>query len=317
MTDLGPHLAPCVIPWTERYEIDEEAFRTHARYLATIDGMTGIVVNPHAGEVYSLSKEERLKVLRLTVEELKGRSNIVCGLSPSPDNNAAAVEFARAAEDNGADALLVMAPHWFAFGVNTEPEIAYGYLEQVAAAVKLPLLVYQLGSWTGAHYSIETLRRMCEIDSVVGVKMVTMDTQEFEDTVVALRSLSKKLRVYTGNDNVMLYNYLAGADGSLVGLHNAYAEIFIEMFDAVQRRDFETAVSLHERQFNVTRVLFADPPLKYRSRYKAAAMLQGKLPSARLRPPLPEIAGAELDAIKSALEQADLLRPWARATVSV
>jgi 4-hydroxy-tetrahydrodipicolinate synthase len=316
MGDPGAHLAPCVIPWKEDYTVDEAALRKHARYLADVPGMTGVVFNPHAGEVYSLTRDERLEILRIGVDELHGASNVVCGLSPSPDTNRAAVEFARAAEDAGADALLVMAPHWFAFGVNTQPEIAYGYLEEVARATTLPLLVYQLGSWTGAHYSIETLRRMCEIDSVVGVKMVTMDTQEFEDTVVSLRSLGKSIRIYTGNDNVMLYNYISGADGTLVGLHNSYAELLIEMFDAVKRGENNYAVELHHRQFEITRVLFAPPPMKYRSRYKAAAMLQGKLPSARLRPPLPEIAGEELDAIKRSLEAADLLRPWPKKVVA-
>ncbi len=306
---LGRHLAPCVVPWTADYQIDEPALRKHIRYLASVPGMTGVVLNPHAGEVYSLSQAERLEVLRIGVSELKGKSKVVFGLHPQPENNMAAFEAARAAEAAGADAMLVMAPHWFAFGANSEPEIVYAYIEGIARAVRIPLVVYQLGDWTGAHYTIPTLRRVCEIDSVIGVKMVTMDTQEFEDTLIALRSLKKTLCVYTGNDNVMLYNFIAGADGTLVGLHNCMAEPLIEMFQAVQSHDYAEAVELHDRLFNLVRILFAPPPLKYRARYKAAAFLQSKIPSARLRPPHAEITGSELEAIRIGLREAGLLEP--------
>src|SRR3990172_11765419 len=81
---LGNHLAPCVVPYTKDYEIDERDLRRHIQYLASIPGMNGVVVNPHAGEVYSQSREERLRILEIGVDALKGRSKVVAGGGPPP-----------------------------------------------------------------------------------------------------------------------------------------------------------------------------------------------------------------------------------------
>jgi dihydrodipicolinate synthase/N-acetylneuraminate lyase len=77
----------------------------------------------------------------------------------------------------------------------------------------------------------------------------------------------------------------------------------------VQSHDYAKATEIHDRLFHIIRILFAPPPLKYRARYKAAAFLQGKIPSARLRPPHAEITGGELEAIRMGLREAGLLEP--------
>jgi 4-hydroxy-tetrahydrodipicolinate synthase len=307
---LGNHLAPCIIPYTEDYEIDEPALRKHIKYLANVPGMDGVVMNPHAGEVYSQTGAERLHILEIAVDELKGKAKVIAGVAPSPDTTKVAVEMAQEYQRAGADGLLLMAPHWFAFGVNTMPQVGVDYVQQVADAIDIPIMLYELGSWTGAHYTLETLAKICEDDRIVAVKVVTMghrDATEFEEISKVLHGLSHPVAVLTGNDNVLLYNFLANADGTLVGLHNSYAELIIDMFNAVQSGDLTTALKLHRQQEYITEVLFAPPPMMYRSRYKFAAYLQGKVPNYRMKPPLPEVSEAEKKLIKEALLKCNLL----------
>src|SRR3989304_44945 len=171
---LGNHLAPCVVPYTNDYEIDERDLRRHIQYLASIPGMNGAVVNPHPGEGYSPSRKGRLRILEIGVDALKGRSKVVAGVAPTPDTTKAAIELAREYERAGADGILLMAPHWFAFGVNATPEVGGGDVRRVADAVNIPILIYQLGSWTGDPYTLAQRARMCEDSRVVGVKVVTM-----------------------------------------------------------------------------------------------------------------------------------------------
>ncbi len=307
---LGNHLAPCIVPYTGDYEIEERDLRRHVRYLASIPGMDGVVFNPHAGEVYSQTREERARILEIGVDELKGRSKVVGGVAPTPDTTKAAIELAKEYERAGADGILLMAPHWFAFGVNAMPKVGTEYVRRVADAINIPILIYQLGSWTGAHYTLETLVKMCEDPRVVGVKVVTMghrDAVEFEQTARALHALPHPVAVLTGNDNVLLYNFIAGADGTLVGLHNAYGELIVEMFNAVQSGNLRRALELHRQQEFITEVLFSPPPMMYRSRYKYAAYLQGKISSCRLKPPLPEVDEQEKRCIRDALVACNLL----------
>lgn len=307
---LGNHLAPCIVPYAQDYKIDEAALQRHVSYLISVPGMNGVIFNPHAGEVYSQSRAERLRILEIGLSEINGRAKVVAGVAPTPDTTTAAIELAQEYERAGADGILLMAPHWFAFGVNAMPHVGVEYVRRVADSINIPILLYQLGSWTGAHYAMDTLATMCEDRRVVGVKVVTMgyrDAVEFETTVKALHSLPHPVAVLTGNDNVLLYNFLAGADGTILGLHNVYAELIIEMFQAVQVGDLQQALELHRRQELITEVLFSPPPMMYRSRYKYAAYLQGKVPSYRMKPPLPEVEEPEKKRIKEALMTCKLL----------
>src|SRR3989304_8675535 len=97
----GNHLAPCVVPYTKDYEIDERDLRRHIQYLASIPGMNGVVVNPHAGEVYSQSREERLRILEIGVDALKGRSKVVAGGGGTRATSTPAIELAREYERGG------------------------------------------------------------------------------------------------------------------------------------------------------------------------------------------------------------------------
>jgi len=95
-------------------------------------------------------------------------------------------------------------------------------------------MIFQLPKWTGAHYTLDNLQAICANPNVVGVKIVTWDTDEFESTARMLHALPHRPRAYTGNDTTFLYNFLGGADGTLLGYNNVAVEIVIAIYDAVQ-----------------------------------------------------------------------------------
>ncbi|MBI3914283.1 MAG: dihydrodipicolinate synthase family protein [Chloroflexi bacterium] len=299
--DLGHHLVPPVMIFHDDYSIDEAGFRRYLQKLLDTSGVSSLVMNAQAGEGDSLSTEERLRVLRIGLEEARGKAKIVATVSPSPDSTAAAIRIAADSADAGADAILLMPPRWFGGGVNLVPEVALEYVEAIARAVDIPLIIFQLNPTTWVHYKLDLLRRMCEIDNVIGIKSVTADVAETEDNVRALHSLPRQVRVYTGNDIIMFYDYLAGVDGTLLGNMNVHPRELIEMFDAVKRNDLIRAREIHWQLAPISRVLFALPHLSFRSRYKEAARMLGIIESATVRPPLPKVSGEEKTKIQQAL----------------
>lgn len=307
--DLGRHIVPSVCPFRDDGEIDEAGLRQHLRYLASVQGIGAVAFNLYAGEVHSLSREERLRVLDIGVRELDGKVPVICGVQPIPDTTREAIAFAKEAAARGADALLLMGPAWFAFGANTVPGVAVSYAHAVLDAVDRPFMIFQLPKWTGAHYTLDNLRAICAKPNVVGVKIVTWDTDEFEATARMLHALPHRPRAYTGNDTTFLYNFLGGADGTLLGYNNVALEIVIAMYDAVQSGDLSAAMALQRRQEPLVRVLFAEPPMLYRSRYKYAAAHLGRFQGPRMRAPLPDVDDRDAEVIHRALATANLLIP--------
>ncbi len=303
---IGPHLAALVVPFTPRDEVDEAALRGLIRYVAGTKLMHGVVVNAHAGEVASLTLAERRRVVEIMVDEAhRHRLQAVAGIDPHPATYAGTVQMGQEIEAMGADAILLMAPSWFTWGIT--PDVVHDYVKALADGVKTPILFFTMGAYSGVNYTPEIVRRVAEVQGVVGVKDTMWSTDGFEANLRALRQVPRPFTVLTGNDVHLFYNFLAGADGTLLILNVLYPEIVMEMFDGVRSGDIQRARNAHQRQEELARLLFAPPMLKMVPRMKEALAMLGRLPRADVRPPLPRLAAEERAALRQALIKAKLL----------
>src|ERR1044071_4885645 len=97
-----------ILPFKADLSIDEPAYRAHLRWLADTRGVTGIVANGHAGEVSSLSREERKRALAIALHEVGGSVPVIAGVYA--DGTQEAIDLARDARAGGAAGLLVFPP---------------------------------------------------------------------------------------------------------------------------------------------------------------------------------------------------------------
>ena len=102
---LRGSLPASLCPFKPDFSIDEDAFAAHVRWLAAASKGGGIVCNGHAGEVASLTRKERKRVIEIAVKEAKGRAPVVAGVYT--DSTPEAIELARDAEAAGASAILL------------------------------------------------------------------------------------------------------------------------------------------------------------------------------------------------------------------
>jgi 4-hydroxy-tetrahydrodipicolinate synthase len=303
---IGPHLAALVVPFTAQDTVDEAALRGLIRYVAGTRIMNGVVVNAHAGEVASLTLDERRVVIEVAVEEAHRHGlQVVAGIDPHPDTHLGAIRMGKEIEAAGADAILLMAPKWFSWGIT--PEVVHGYVKALADHVQTPLLFFTMGAYSGVHYTPEMVRRVADVPRVIGVKDTMWSTDGFEANLRVLREVPRPFTVLTGNDTHLFYNFLAGADGTLLILNVLYPEIVVEMFDGVRAGDIQRARNAHQRQEELARLLFAPPMLKMVPRMKEALVLLGRLPRADVRPPLPRLGPQERAALRQAIIRAKLL----------
>jgi 4-hydroxy-tetrahydrodipicolinate synthase len=111
----------------------------------------------------------------------------------------------------------------------------------------------------------------------------------------------------TGNDHFVFESFLLGADGGLLGLSSMSPGLHVDLFNAVQNREYETALEIRDKIQLLAQTIYARPFRHYRTRSKEALVLQGVIPHAYVRPPLLPISREEVNHIRDVLEQVGLI----------
>src|SRR5687768_15313235 len=228
-----------LLPFTRDLEIDEPAYRAHLRWLADAPGITGIVANGHAGEVSSLSREERRRALAIALDEVAGKVPVVAGVYT--DGTQEAIELGREARAAGAAGLLVFPPTIFMWGAQVKPDMVLRHFSALADAVDLPLIVFEYPPSSGIGYSPETLGELCKLPSVVGVKDWSNDIVAYEKNLRALRASGRPVAMLSSFTMSLMASFLVGADGAISGMGSVAADLQAELFEAVQKGDLDGA----------------------------------------------------------------------------
>jgi 4-hydroxy-tetrahydrodipicolinate synthase len=292
-------------PFLENYAIDDSGVQELAAQLASTDGVGAVFCTGHAGEVAALSREERAHVVRLVTQAVGGRVPVIAGVYTDSINEA--VNLTKDAKQAGASAVTVFPPPIFADGATESSEMPFRLFEALAQRAGVPLVVFQFPRSTGLGYTTETLRRICELPEVVGVKEGSADLVLYERNVRALARLTPPVPVLTSNNTWLFPSLIVGGDGILSGSSSVVAAQHVELLRAVQNGDMLGARARHDRLYPLVQAFYRDPWINMHTRMKEALVLMGRLKRAVVRPPLLPLDDEERGRIQAALEAARLL----------
>src|SRR5258705_3085294 len=152
-----------VTPFQNDLSVDEAALRKLVRRQIE-GGIHFLVPCGTTGENPTLSHQEHLRVVEITLEEARGKVPVLAGAESNDTRKA--VELARECTAMGADGLLVVTPYYN----KPTPEGLYQHYRAIANASRLPIVVYNVPGRTGLNVDAPTLARLAEIETVVGVK---------------------------------------------------------------------------------------------------------------------------------------------------
>jgi 4-hydroxy-tetrahydrodipicolinate synthase len=293
-----------VLPFTADLAIDEPAYRRHLRWLTDTRGVTGIVVNGHASEVSSLSREERARSLAIALDEIGGRCPVVAGVYS--DGTADAVELARDCREAGAAGVLLFPPALFIWGAQLKPDMVLRHYSEVAT-VGLPIIAFEYPPASGIGYAPETLARLAEIPEVAAVKDWSNEIVAFERNLRAVRATGRPVAMLSAFTMSLMATFLLGADGAISGMGSVTADLQAELFEACSKGDLDGARRVNDRLDPLVRVFYAPPFVDMHNRMKEALVMLGRIPAAYVRPPLTPVPAAEREAIRQALVQSGLL----------
>ncbi|HZD52597.1 MAG TPA: dihydrodipicolinate synthase family protein [Woeseiaceae bacterium] len=278
------------------YAVDVEATQKVQDRLIE-DGIDGLVIMGTVGENNSLEREEKLALLRATVEVVDGRVPVVAGVSEL--TTAHAVDYAVNAAAAGVNGLMVLPAMVY---VPTPAELQAHVSAVAKAAAMLPVMLYNNPLTYRVGFAIDDLDQLRDVENIVAIKESEPDTRRVTDIINAF---GERFDVFAGLDDVALECLLLGAKGWVSGLTNAFPEESVALFAAARRGDIETAREIY-RWFMP--LLHLDSAHDLVQGIKLAEQIMGR-GSERVRMPRQVLTGARRREVIELVERAAADRP--------
>jgi len=283
-----------VTPFRRDQSLDEEALRRLVK--RQIDaGINFLVPCGTTGESPTLTHAELHRVVEITIEEARGRVRVVAGAGGY--NTAEVIERARDYEALGAAGILSVSPYYD----KPTQEGLYQHYKAIAAAISLPIILYNIPGRTGVNIEPATVKRLAEIDNIVGVKEASGSISQM---AVVLESVPDSFVVLSGDDAVTIPLMSLGGRGLISVTSNEIPAEMTRITQLCLANDFAAAREIHRKYFRLMEANFIETnpgPVK------AALGLMGLLePVFRL--PLVAPKPENLEKIRSALEAVGLVQ---------
>ena len=232
-----------VTPFTRDEEVDEEALRNLLRFI--LPHVDGVVPCGTTGEFVNMSPAERRQVLEICIDEVGNDVPVIAGTGAASTREA--IQLARHAEEAGAVACLVVAP----FYLHPADKGIYQHFYEVAKAVDLPIILYNIPQTVDAYIPRQVLEDLSEIENIVGLKD---SSGNLPYTMEVLEMTQGRLDVLIGHDEVVLPALAGGCCGMILASAQVIPEIWQEVLHKVQQGDLEGARQSQMRVQKLARI---------------------------------------------------------------
>jgi 4-hydroxy-tetrahydrodipicolinate synthase len=294
---FGRVLTAMVTPFTADGAVDLDAAARVAAHLVE-HGHDGIVVSGTTGESPTTDDAEQVSLLRAVIEAVDGRAKVVAGVGTNDTKHS--IVKARAAEQAGADGLLVVAPYY-----SKPPQAGVlAHVRAIADACGIPLMLYDIPGRTGIPFETETLVRAAEHPRVVAVKDAKGDL--YAGSWVMART---DLAYYSGDDASNLAWLTHGAVGVVSVIGHITGRQNATLVEAVLESDLATAQRVYGELLPAVRGIMTRTQGAIMA--KAALQLVGVLDNRAVRLPLVEATDEQVTLLRSDLAETALLEPTA------
>jgi 4-hydroxy-tetrahydrodipicolinate synthase len=264
-----------VTPFHQDGSIDEAALRNLISWQAE-SGIDFLVPCGTTGETPTLSHDEWLRVIDVTIEVAAGRVPVVAGATSNSTRDA--VEKAKeVAARPGVDAILTASPYYN----KPTQEGQYRHFHAIAEAVDKPVILYNVPGRTGANIEPSTLARLAEVPHILGVKEASGNMTQIAEVCNAV---PERFLVFSGDDAITLPVIALGGVGIISVASNEIPREMAEMTRAALSNDWETARRIHRKYLALMQANFIESnPLPV----KAVLAMMGRIEENYRLPLLP------------------------------
>ncbi len=220
-------------------------------------GIQAVVISGTTGESPTLTDAEKLEMVRRAKKFAGDQCTIIAGTGSSDTRKT--VELSVAAQEAGADALLVVSP---SYSKPTPAGMAAHY-QAIAEKVSVPILLYNVPSRTGVDMPVSLYQHLSGIANIVGVKEASGDIRKITEI---RRACPDSFTVWSGNDDLAVPSMALGAKGIVSVLSNVCPLETCAMAEAATMGDYATAEAIHRELYPLIKALFCETnpiPVKY------------------------------------------------------
>ena len=208
-----------------------------------------VVLAGTTGEAPTLSDNEKLELFRRAKDHVGSSMTVIAGTGSN--DTAHAVELSQAAQEEGADALLVVSPYYN----KATPAGLYAHYLSIAHAVSIPIILYNVPSRTGLDIPVSVYQRLSRVPNIIGVKEASTDITK----IAQIRSTcGDSFTVWSGNDDLTVPAIAMGAKGVISVASNVIPGEMNDMSLAALDGDLDTASDLQCRLTPLLQLLFCE-----------------------------------------------------------
>lgn len=231
---------PAVLTVFDKNEdIDEVGMRQLVSYLIYKE-VDGLYLTGSTGEGFTMSNEERKRVVEIVLDENKGRVPVVVHVGAI--GTRLSIDLAKHAEEAGADGISSVPPFYWKFNENQIVK----YYEEIANSCNLPMIVYNVP--LAGLLGMNAIKRLASIENVKGIKYTAL--AHYEITQIK-DEIGEDFLVYSGADEMAVSGLLSGADGIIGSFYNIMPELFINIKKAIDNKNIDEAQKLQRQAIEI------------------------------------------------------------------
>jgi 1-pyrroline-4-hydroxy-2-carboxylate deaminase len=222
-------------PFKADDSIDFDMFKLNAN--AQLDaGIDAMIIGGSLGEASTLSAEEIFDLLRYAKQALKRKVPVVVNIAEQ--STRAALRFAREAEKNGADGLMLLPPMRY----KADERETVEYFKKVSDETSLPIMIYN----NPVDYKIEvTLDMFNDLSSIPNICAVKESTRDVSNVTRMKNRFGDRFKILCGVDTLALEEFALGADGWVCGLGDAFPEETVTIFRLMKTGRYPEALEIY------------------------------------------------------------------------
>ncbi len=258
------------------------------------EGIHFLVPCGTTGESVTLSHQEYLKVVEITVQTARGRVPVIAGAGGN--NTAKVIELVGELGRRGVDGILSVSPY---YNTPTQEGI-YQHFKAIAESTGLPVVIYNVPGRTSSNVLPDTLLRLAEVPGILGVKEASGDISQIGEICT---QAPERFRVFSGDDSLTLPLIALGGHGIISVASNEVPGMMAQLASACLDGRWQEARALNRRLYPLMKVNFVESnPIPV----KAALAMMGRINEV-YRLPLVKISDAGRAKLKSVLKNLALI----------
>jgi len=223
-----------ITPFYQDESINFEALRKIIRYQLD-GGVHGIFVIGTTGEFYAMTLDQKRAIIETTMEEVNGQVPVYAGTGGISTSEIIALD--RMAEDCGVDAVSILTPMF----ISPSQDDLYEHYRIIASETNLPVILYNNVPKTGVNIAVETVRRLSEINNIIGIKDSSGNFDLTSEYIRVTRD-NPEFHILQGRDTNILAGLTYGATGAIAATANVAPRLVVDIYEKFMSGDSEGAL---------------------------------------------------------------------------